>query len=148
MPMSEPTMALVVAEDPDLRQLCRVALEADGLTVMEATDGSAVLGLLGHHRPDVVLLEVTPAGPDGWRTLAEIRAQPATCDLPVVLLSPRDQEADREGGWTRGATDHLAWPFAPLAVSQVVQDALATDPADAQRRRRAALERPSLLRAP
>jgi DNA-binding response OmpR family regulator len=141
-------MVLVVSGDPDVRLPCRATLEAEGHEVHESRGGDAALELIARHRPDVVLLDVGCPDPDGWRMLEAIRSRPAAREIPVVLLSAREREADRVRGWSQGASDHLARPFSPLALSQVVQDVLATPPAEAAHRRQAVLERSGLLRLP
>jgi two-component system, OmpR family, phosphate regulon response regulator PhoB len=124
---------LVVDEGPDVLLLCRVTLGFEGYQVTEASDGEEAMVRLREERPDVVLLDTVKPGLDGWQVLEAIRADEELRAIPVVLLTGTAQDQVR--GWSAGAADHLAKPFSPLALSEVLQDVLATDRADEERRR-------------
>jgi DNA-binding response OmpR family regulator len=99
-------------------------------------------------QPDVVLLDVMmpkhgwvagPAGDQGRRGAESI---------PVVMLTAKVQDQDQIRGWSEGAADYITKPFSPLALSQVLQDVLATDTVDEERRRQMILEKLQLLQNP
>ena len=80
---------LVVDDEPDVRLVTRVILEAAGYDVQEAESGEAALDALGGgHLPDVLLLDVRMPGIDGWEVLRRLRCGPGQlCDLPVVVFT-------------------------------------------------------------
>ena len=132
---------LVVGDEPDVRLLCRVNLEFEGYEVVEARDGEQAMRRLRATPPNVVLLGVALAGPDGWEVLSAIKADDGLKDLPVVMLTAEAKEQDPLRCWSGGAADYLTAPFAPLALSQVLEDVLATSPEEEDARRRCILAR-------
>jgi len=103
-----PATILVVDDDADTRGLVRRLLERAGYAVREAEDGRAALRELFTVAPDLVLLDVTMPGLDGWTTLARIRE---VSEVPVVMLTARDTELERVRGLSQGADDYIAKPF-------------------------------------
>jgi DNA-binding response OmpR family regulator len=101
--------ALVVDDDADIRELVRQLLERAGLEVFDEPDGRAALRVFHEARPDVVLLDVAMPELDGWRTLERIRD---LSDVPVLMLTAKDAEADRVRGLRSGADDYVVKPFA------------------------------------
>jgi DNA-binding response OmpR family regulator len=136
---------LVVDDEPDVLLLCRVNLEFEGYEVIEASDGEEGMRLLREERPDVVLLDVMMPRKDGWQVLEEIKADEDFKDTPVVMLTAKVQDQDQIRGWSHGAAEYITKPFSPLSLSQVLQDVLATDPEEEERRRALVLEKLQLL---
>jgi len=142
---SQRAKVLVVDDEPDVLLLCRVNLEFEGYEVIEAVDGEQAMEQARSESPDVVLLDVMMPKMDGWQVLSAIKADEALEHIPVVMLTAKVQDQDQIRGWSRGAADYIAKPFSPLALSQVLQDVLSTDPEDEERRRRIILEKLQLL---
>ena len=142
---SERAKVLVVDDEPDVLLLCRVNLEFEGYEVIEATDGEQAMERVREETPDVVLLDVMMPKMDGWQVLSAIKADEELKDIPVVMLTAKVQDQDQIRGWSQGAADYITKPFSPLALSQVLQDVLATDPEEEERRRRMILEKLQLL---
>jgi CheY-like chemotaxis protein len=143
--VNERRRVLVVDDEPDVLLLCRVNLEFEGYEVAEAADGEEAMQRLREQRFDVVLLDVMMPKMDGWQVLEAVKADPDLKDLPVVMLTAKVQDQDQIRGWSQGAADYITKPFSPLALSQVLQDVLATDPEEEERRRRMILEKLQLL---
>ena len=99
---------LVVDDDEDIRGLVRALLERAGHEVSEAPDGRAGLRELYAGSPDLVVLDVTMPGLDGWATLERIRE---VTDVPVLMLTARDTEVERVRGLKSGADDYVVKPF-------------------------------------
>jgi DNA-binding response OmpR family regulator len=99
---------LVVDDDDDIRGLLRTLLERAGHEVTDAPDGRAGLRALYDSSPDLVVLDVTMPGLDGWTTLERIRE---VTDVPVLMLTARDAELERVRGLTGGADDYVVKPF-------------------------------------
>jgi DNA-binding response OmpR family regulator len=101
---------LLVDDEPDLRRMVRRYLEAEGFDVAEAADATAALSRLSGSSPDLIVLDVTMPGMDGFETLQRIRRD---SDVPVIMLTARTEEVDRVVGLTMGADDYVAKPFSP-----------------------------------
>ncbi len=144
--MSDRRTVLVVDDEPDVLLLCRVNLEFEGYEVIEAADGEEAMERVRSARPDVVLLDVMMPKMDGWQVLGAIKEDPELADIPVVMLTAKVQDQDQIRGWSQGAADYITKPFSPLALSQVLQDVLETDPEEEARRRQMILEKLQLLR--
>jgi DNA-binding response OmpR family regulator len=99
---------LVVDDDDDIRGLLRALLERAGHEVSEASDGRAGLRELYAGSPDLIILDVTMPGLDGWATLERIRE---VTDVPVLMLTAHDAEQERVRGLKGGADDYVVKPF-------------------------------------
>ena len=101
---------LVVDDDEDIRTLVRELLERAGYTVDDAEHGRAALRHLFSSAPAFVILDVTMPDLDGVSVVRRLRADGV--DVPVCILSARDEVADRVAGLEAGADDYLVKPFA------------------------------------
>ncbi len=99
---------LVVDDDDDIRGLVGALLERAGHDVTEAPDGRAGLRELYAGSQDLVILDVSMPGLDGWATLERIRE---VSDVPVLMLTARDAELERVRGLRGGADDYVVKPF-------------------------------------
>lgn len=99
---------LVVDDDADIRGLVRELLERRGFAVAEAADGKQALQVFYEDRPDLVLLDVSMPGLDGWTTLERIRE---LSDVPVMMLTARSEELEKTRGLRAGADDYVTKPF-------------------------------------
>ncbi|HEY7421923.1 MAG TPA: response regulator transcription factor [Gaiellaceae bacterium] len=99
---------LVVDDDDDIRGLVGALLERAGHDVTEAPDGRAGLRELYSGSADLVILDVSMPGLDGWATLERIRE---VSDVPVLMLTARDAELERVRGLRGGADDYVVKPF-------------------------------------
>jgi DNA-binding response OmpR family regulator len=106
--MSGPIRVLVAEDDLDLQGFLRETLEAEGMTVGTASDGTGALLSVGQEPPDIVLLDLDLPDVDGLDVLSAIRRQG---DLPVIVLTGRRLENDRIAGLERGADDYVVKPF-------------------------------------
>lgn len=99
---------LVIDDDADVRALVVGLLERAGYEVNEASDGRDGLRAVFSDRPDLVLLDVTMPGLDGWGTLERIRE---LTDVPVLMVTARSDELEKVRGLKAGADDYLTKPF-------------------------------------
>ncbi|MFF7338243.1 response regulator transcription factor [Streptomyces sp. NPDC008163] len=99
---------LIVEDDPASALALRQLLAGDGYEVLHAADGRDALRLLFEERPALMLLDLGVPGLDGWRVLARTRDM---SDLPVIVLSARDDLADLVRGLRGGADDYVVKPF-------------------------------------
>ena len=101
---------LVVDDDPAVRESLRRSLAFNGYQVELAADGEQALRAVADSRPDAVVLDVMMPKLDGLATCRALRA--AGDDVPVLMLTARDEVADRVAGLDAGADDYLPKPFA------------------------------------
>ncbi|HEU0214256.1 MAG TPA: response regulator transcription factor [Jiangellaceae bacterium] len=101
---------LVVDDDPAVRESLRRSLAFNGYQVELAADGEQALRAVANSRPDAVVLDVMMPKLDGLATCRALRA--AGDDVPVLMLTARDEVADRVAGLDAGADDYLPKPFA------------------------------------
>jgi DNA-binding response OmpR family regulator len=133
----------VVDDQPDIRLMCRVNLQLEGYTVLEAADGEAGLEMVRSEKPDLVLLDVMMPGLDGWQFMEALKADEATTSIPVIMLTARVQREDEIRGWLSGAADYLPKPFNPSTLTEVVRRTLLHENEDDRRQR--ALDKLSIL---
>jgi DNA-binding response OmpR family regulator len=119
------TRVLVIDDEAPIRLLCRVNLEAEGMDVLEAADGTKGLDLARDERPDVVLLDVMMPGLDGWRVAEELLEDERTRRIPIVFLTARAEFRDRARGLDIGGVDYVTKPFNPLELAPLVRSLLA-----------------------
>jgi DNA-binding response OmpR family regulator len=113
---------LVVDDEAPIRLLCRVNLEAEGMEVVEAEDGTKGLELARSERPDVILLDVMMPGLDGWEVLHRLLDDDRTKEIPIVFLTARAELRDRARGLELGGVDYVTKPFNPVELAPLVQD--------------------------
>jgi diguanylate cyclase len=109
--MPEPMRILVADDEPDLRELLLINLEALGHEVQLAVDGTEALAFAMARRPDLIVLDIMMPGLNGLEVLARLRKEPGNADLPVVLLSARGTDSEVFEGWSSGANYYITKPF-------------------------------------
>jgi DNA-binding response OmpR family regulator len=114
--------ALVVDDDPTVREVVASYLERAGLDVDQAADGDHALSCARARPPDVVVLDLMLPGIDGLEVFRRLRGQRG--DLPVVMLTARGDEADRVLGLEVGADDYVTKPFSARELVLRVQSIL------------------------
>ena len=108
-----PELVMVIEDEKEIRDLVRYNLERAGYRVATAGDGEQGLKCLFESRPDALVLDLMLPGHSGMEVLREVRGEPATRDLPVLVLSARSAEMDKLEGFEHGADDYLTKPFSP-----------------------------------
>jgi DNA-binding response OmpR family regulator len=106
-------LVLVADDEEDILQLVRRVLERAGFEVMVARDGVQALELAKTRTPAAAVLDVTMPGLDGLEVVRQLRADPATVGVKVLILTARAQQADIDRATAAGADDYLAKPFRP-----------------------------------
>jgi len=109
--VSEPIHVLVMDDDPEVIEMIRMGLSADGMVVVGAPDGSEGLELLDRERVDVVVLDIMMPEVDGWMALMEIRSNPATAQIPVIILTAKTQDQAKILAFRQGAQQYVTKPF-------------------------------------
>ncbi|HEU5476914.1 MAG TPA: F420-dependent methylenetetrahydromethanopterin dehydrogenase [Gaiellaceae bacterium] len=117
-------LILLVDDERAIRTICRVNLEADGLAVVEAKDGTEALQEIKRERPSLVLLDVMMPGIDGWSVAEQLAADAETREIPVVFVSARAAREDRLRAQELGAVGYIVKPFDPLVLAGFVREVL------------------------
>src|SRR5207302_2179586 len=118
------TKVLVIDDEAPIRLLCRVNLEAEGMTVIEAADGPSGLEQAREEDPDVVLLDVMMPGLDGWKVAEQLLENERTSSIPIIFLTARAEFRDRAKGLDIGGIDYVTKPFNPLDLAPLVRQLL------------------------
>jgi DNA-binding response OmpR family regulator len=116
---------LVIDDDPVIVQLLRVNFEIEGFEVLSAGDGREGVERARRDRPDLVLSDIMMPRVDGLQLLRQLKGDPATRSLPVILLSAKAQNAEVQQGLDLGADDYVTKPFDPLELIDRVNAVLA-----------------------
>ena len=119
------TRVLVIDDEPPIRLLCRVNLEAEGMEVLEASDGPTGLEMARNDEPDVILLDVMIPGLDGWQVAEELIDGERTNAIPIVFLTARAEARDRARGLDLGGIDYVTKPFNPVELAPLVRELIA-----------------------
>jgi two-component system alkaline phosphatase synthesis response regulator PhoP len=104
---------LVVEDEPKITEVLKLYLERDGYQVTMALTGTAALEAFHRKAPDLVLLDINLPEVDGLEVCRQIRSGSA---LPIIMLTARDEEADKLIGLELGADDYVTKPFSPREV--------------------------------
>jgi DNA-binding response OmpR family regulator len=112
---------LIVDDDEVIRHLIEVNLLLEGFEVVTAVDGQDCLDKAALVNPDVITLDVMMPRLDGWVTATQLRNNPETAGIKVVLITARAQEDDRNRGEQIGVDAYLTKPFDPAEMIRVVR---------------------------
>ncbi|HEY1915323.1 MAG TPA: response regulator [Streptosporangiaceae bacterium] len=119
---------LVVDDDEVIRQLIAVNLQLEGFDVETAVDGQDCLDKVITIDPDVITLDVMMPRLDGWVTAMELRKNPDTSHVKVVLITARAQDDDRQRGHQIGVDAYLTKPFDPAEMIRIVRELAGAPP--------------------
>lgn len=133
--MDAATVLLIEDQEAD-RRLVTTALEKDGYNVIQASSGEAGLELLQQKQPDLVLLDLVLPGVDGLEVCRQIRAR---TNIPVIMVTGRDEEIDKVVGLELGADDYVTKPYGlrelVARVRAMLRRSMVTERATAQKRK-------------
>ncbi len=115
---------MLIEDEKEIRDLVRYNLEKAGYRVATAADGEEGLKQLFASRPDALVLDLMLPGMNGLEIVRELRAEPLTHDLPILVLTARSAEMDKLLGFEQGADDYLTKPFSPRELVARVKSLL------------------------
>jgi DNA-binding response OmpR family regulator len=117
--MSAEPVIVIVEDDPNIADLVELYLRRDGFRVYQAADGEAALRVVRDRQPKLIVLDLgLPGHIDGLEVCRQIRA---TSDVPIIMLTARDDEVDRVLGLEMGADDYVTKPFSPRELAARVK---------------------------
>ena len=102
------TKIMVVDDDPNIRELVRLYLEKEGFEVTCAERGDEAVKLFRASPPNLMLLDVMLPGMDGWQVCREVRK---ISNIPIIMLTAKDETFDKVLGLELGADDYIVKPF-------------------------------------
>ena len=102
---------LVVDDEEVIRKTLRIHLEKIGHEVKEASDGMEALRKLGGEKFDLLICDILMPKKDGWEVLKELRSNPSTKDMPVIVLTAKTRDEDMFRGYDLGANYFMNKPF-------------------------------------
>lgn len=124
---------LVIDDDEATVDMIRMGLEADGMRVFGASDGGEGIAVLVRERIDVVVLDIVMPRVDGWMTLMDIRNNPSTSEVPVIMLTAKTQDLAKILAFKQGVQQYVTKPFNIMELAARVESL-------ARGRRRASVE--------
>jgi DNA-binding response OmpR family regulator len=116
---------LVIDDEADVRLLYRVNLRHAGYEVLEADDGERGIEAALEHLPDAVVLDLMMPRVDGFEVLRVLRAEPASYDVPVLVLTADSRVDDHRICFELGADEVITKPFMPEALTEGITRLLA-----------------------
>jgi two-component system alkaline phosphatase synthesis response regulator PhoP len=112
---------MAVDDERHIVRLIQVNLERAGYQVVTAFDGADALKKADSERPDVIVLDVMMPKMDGFEVLKRLQANPATREIPIIMLTAKAQDQDVFYGWSAGVSAYLTKPFNPLELLTFVK---------------------------
>lgn len=104
---------LVIDDEAEIREVINVFLKNEGYEVLQAGDGLQALNILKQNRVDIIIMDVMMPNMSGIRACIKIRE---TLDIPIIMLSAKNEDMDKIMGLTSGADDYVTKPFNPLEL--------------------------------
>jgi diguanylate cyclase (GGDEF)-like protein len=123
-PVERPQRILLAEDDDDIGRYVELALAVEGFEIHRAVDGVAAVAKAIETVPDLVLLDIGMPGLDGVSVCEELRRDPRTAAVPIIMLTARVQSADKVLGLGAGADDYMCKPFDPAELVARVNAAL------------------------
>ncbi len=102
---------LIVDDEEVIRKLLRMNLLKWGYEVTEAADGSEAMDRIGSDHYDLLICDILMPKKDGWQVLREVKSNPDTKDIPVIVLTAKNEDSDMFNGYDHGANYYMTKPF-------------------------------------
>jgi DNA-binding response OmpR family regulator len=112
---------LVVDDEEYIQHILNFSFGAEGYEVLTAADGEEAVTIARAERPDIIVLDIMMPKMDGYEACKQIKGDPQTQDIPVILLTAKGREVDRKLGAEAGADDYVVKPFSPGRLIERVE---------------------------
>jgi two-component system cell cycle response regulator DivK len=116
---------LVVDDDETSLKIARFVLEADGFVVYEATDALSTLERLKTLNPAIIVMDIQLPGMDGWELTRRLKANVATCHIPIVAITAYAAESDKQSAGQAGFAAYLEKSATTQGLSEILRKYLA-----------------------
>jgi len=126
-PANKRVVIVVADDDQDILDLVVFKLTQAGFDTVPVSDGVAALAAIEAEVPRLAILDVMMPGLSGMDVLRKVRANEATKDLDVIMLTARARDSDVDTGFASGASDYVIKPFSPRELMHRVNAVLARD---------------------
>lgn len=117
---------LIVDDSPTELYMLKTMLEKAGHEISAATSGEEGITKAKQDKPDLILMDVVMPGMNGFQATRKITSDPETANIPVIIVSTKNQETDRVWGLRQGAKDYLFKPVDEAEMVSKVESLLAT----------------------
>lgn len=121
-----PARILIVDDGTDNTEVLQIMLKWEGFTTQIAGSGEEALACVAAGAPDLMLLDLGLPGMSGWDVTSQLKGNPSTRDIPVIIVSGRGDDATRLRLKNAGAADFILKPVGRADLSQRVRDVLRT----------------------
>jgi len=102
---------LIVDDEEVIRKFLRIHLDKLGYEVMEAADGEQAIEQLGKDDFDLLICDILMPKKDGWEVIKEAKSNPKTKNIPVIVLTAKNEDSDMFKGYDLGASYYMTKPF-------------------------------------
>jgi CheY-like chemotaxis protein len=117
---------LVVDDQPNIRRLIEISLNSGDRQILGAESGESAIDIAQREPLDLIILDVVmPGGMNGFKALELLKKDPKTRDCPVLMLTARTEQSDRERAFEFGARDYITKPFKIQVLQKMVEEILA-----------------------
>ncbi len=117
---------ILIADDKlEVVELLRATMEGEDYQIISASDGKEALEKIGKEKPDLVLLDIVMPKMDGFEVLSEVKRDPKTKEIPVIMLTAKGQKGDEEKGRRLGAEGYVIKPFSPSHLLRKIGEIMA-----------------------
>jgi CheY-like chemotaxis protein len=120
---------LIVEDHPTMREAMKLILEHEGFEIREAPDGASALTMVREQPPDLMFLDLNIPGTSGVDVLSEIKGDPSTSDVRVIVVTATGEEG-REFARSHGADEYFTKPYSPTALLRTVERVLEQPPTE------------------
>lgn len=115
---------LIVDDEKDIREIIKIPLLEDGFQILEASNGKEAIELAQKEKPDLITLDIMMPNIDGFQAAKVIKENPATADIPIIILSVLSQD---KKNFMQGIADYISKPFKPdelvKKIRKIIEDA-------------------------
>ncbi len=117
----------IIEDELDFLSTLRERLEFEGFVVATAVDGEEALRKIPEEKPDLILLDIMLPEMNGYQVCRELKSNPETETIPVVVVTAKSQESDKFWAKETGADDYVTKPFEMEELLQIIRDNLQED---------------------
>lgn len=104
------TRIMIVDDSPTETHVLKTILEGNGYTTLMACDGQEAIDICRREKPDLVLMDVVMPGINGFQATRTLHRDPDTSSIPIIMVTSKNQETDKEWARRQGASDYLVKP--------------------------------------
>ena len=119
--MADGKTVLLVEDNPHNRKIFSGMLTHSGFRVREAENGEIALKSVAEERPDIILMDLSIPGVDGWECTRRLKADPGTAKIPIIALTAHAMRGDEERARAAGCDGYLSKPISPKLVVEEVK---------------------------